>query len=219
MTSYPDNEIRADEEISKKDILHETGISYGQFYRWKRMGLIPESWFRRRSTFTGQEAFLPRRKVMERIERIQELKDSLSLEEIVEMLSPDSAQRMYTEAEIRQSRAFDLAVLELLPRNADQDDLRYLDLLVLMLTEDLLARQLSHDQIRMSSRTFLDRFEELTDDAVEKSLTIANRDGISFCVLHTGVCLFDSGVKVVASVNLNNLIEDLNLRLRSLEDQ
>ena len=54
------------------------------------MGLIPEAWFRRRSTFTGQEAFLPRRQVLERIQRILDLKDRYSLEQIAEMFSPDA---------------------------------------------------------------------------------------------------------------------------------
>ena len=223
---YPDSGIRADSrepeddaEISKKDILRETGISYGQFYRWKRMGLIPESWFRRRSTFTGQEAFLPRRKVLERIERIQELKDRLSLEEIAEMLSPGAADRGYTLADVRRMGAFDPLALELLPRDAEQEELRYLDLLALMLAQDLLARRLTDDQIRLSCDTLLQRSDELTDGAAEKFLVVAVRDGVSICALHTGVCLFDRGASVVASVNLNSLIEDLNLRLRSLEDQ
>lgn len=43
--------------ISKKDLLELTGISYGQLYRWKRKQLIPEEWFIRKSTFTGQETF------------------------------------------------------------------------------------------------------------------------------------------------------------------
>ena len=40
--------------ISKKDLLNETGISYGQLYRWKREGLIPEEWFIKQPSFTGQ---------------------------------------------------------------------------------------------------------------------------------------------------------------------
>lgn len=49
-----------DEElISKKELLETFGISYGALYRWKRMGLIPEAWFLRRSTSTGQETFFP----------------------------------------------------------------------------------------------------------------------------------------------------------------
>ena len=34
-----------DELISKKDLLQETGISYGQLYRWIRERLIPDAWF------------------------------------------------------------------------------------------------------------------------------------------------------------------------------
>ena len=41
--------------ISKKDLLDQSGISYGQLYRWKRKGLIPESWFQKKSAFTGQD--------------------------------------------------------------------------------------------------------------------------------------------------------------------
>lgn len=71
-------------EISKKELLAETGISYGQLYRWKREGLIPEEWFEKRSAYTGQETFFPREQVLERIRRIQSMKDDLSLSEIRE---------------------------------------------------------------------------------------------------------------------------------------
>ena len=74
------------EEISKKDLLVETGISYGQLYRWKRDGLIPEEWFIKRSAFTGQETFFPRDRMLARIKGILALKDTHSLEEIRESL-------------------------------------------------------------------------------------------------------------------------------------
>ena len=70
------------DEISKKDLLAETGISYGQLYRWKREGLIPEEWFVKRSVFTGQETFFPREKILERVGMILDMKDDLSLEAI-----------------------------------------------------------------------------------------------------------------------------------------
>ena len=75
------------EEISKKDLLVETGISYGQLYRWKRDGLIPEEWFIKRSAFTGQETFFPRERMLARVRAILELKDTHSLEEIRENLA------------------------------------------------------------------------------------------------------------------------------------
>ncbi|KAA0546098.1 DUF4004 family protein [Bacillus sp. BGMRC 2118] len=74
--------------ISKKELLEVTGISYGQLYRWKRMNIIPENWFIKKSSFTGQETYFPRDKVLERIQKILELKDDYSLEELAEFFSP-----------------------------------------------------------------------------------------------------------------------------------
>ncbi|MTL48522.1 DUF4004 family protein, partial [Turicibacter sanguinis] len=62
--------------ISKKELLQLTNISYGQLYRWKRKNLIPEEWFIKKSVSTGQETFFPRKEILERIERILELKDT-----------------------------------------------------------------------------------------------------------------------------------------------
>lgn len=80
--------------ISKKDLLEQTGISYGQLYRWKRKNLIPEDWFIRKSTFTGQETFFPRERILERIEKIQAMKENLSLDELAEMFAPGGGQRI-----------------------------------------------------------------------------------------------------------------------------
>lgn len=79
----------SEELIPKKEVLRLTGISYGQLYRWKRLGLIPEAWFIRRSTFTGQETFFPKEKILKRIEDILRLKDEHPLEELVRILAPE----------------------------------------------------------------------------------------------------------------------------------
>ena len=67
--------------ISKKELLQLTGISYGQLYRWKRERLIPEEWFIKQSSFTGQETFLPRDLILPRIRSILENKDNKIIEE------------------------------------------------------------------------------------------------------------------------------------------
>ena len=63
--------------ISKKELLDMYGISYGALYRWKRMGLIPEDWFIRRSAHTGQETYFRRDQILPRMELILERKSSL----------------------------------------------------------------------------------------------------------------------------------------------
>ena len=72
------------EYITKKQLLEEMNISYGQLYRWKRLGLIPENWFIKRSSSTGQETILPRKKIINRIKDIQRQMETQSLEQLVE---------------------------------------------------------------------------------------------------------------------------------------
>lgn len=75
------------ELISKKELLHTYKISYGALYRWKRMGLIPEDWFIKKSAVTGQETFFPKGLICERIELIKEQKDDVSLKELSKQIS------------------------------------------------------------------------------------------------------------------------------------
>ena len=73
--------------ISKKELLKKYEISYGALYRWKRKGLIPQEWFIKESTVTGQETFFPRDLISERIELIKAQKDDISLDELSKRLS------------------------------------------------------------------------------------------------------------------------------------
>ena len=76
--------------ISKKELLEKYGISYGALYRWKRKGLIPEDWFIKKSTVTGQETFFPRELMIERMELIKSKKDEIPLDTISEQLNVKS---------------------------------------------------------------------------------------------------------------------------------
>lgn len=79
--------------ISKRNLLNKYGISYGALYRWKRMGLIPESWFIRKSTTVGQETYFPRQSVCERIELILNGKETASLDELSKQLAGEQKKR------------------------------------------------------------------------------------------------------------------------------
>ena len=90
------------ELISKKELLAATGISYGQLYRWKREKLIPEEWFLKRSSYTGQETFFPREQMLSRIEAILQAKDRYSLEELARILSPETASSVVRKEELEK---------------------------------------------------------------------------------------------------------------------
>ncbi len=73
--------------VSKKQLLEKYSISYGALYRWKRKGLIPEEWFIKKSTTTGQETFFPKDLIFERVELIIAKKEDIFLDELAEKIS------------------------------------------------------------------------------------------------------------------------------------
>ena len=79
--------------ISKKELLEHYEISYGALYRWKRNGLIPEEWFIKKSTVTGQETFFPYDLICERIEFILRMKEDVRLDELSRELSKKANNR------------------------------------------------------------------------------------------------------------------------------
>ena len=79
--------------ISKKELLERYGISYGALYRWKRKGLIPEDWFIKKATVTGQETFFPKELVCRRVELIRSQKDDLSLDELARQLNREDEKK------------------------------------------------------------------------------------------------------------------------------
>ncbi|MBQ7378345.1 MAG: DUF4004 family protein [Clostridia bacterium] len=98
------------ELISKKELLERYGISYGALYRWKRKGLIPEDWFIKKSTVTGQETFFPKALICERVELIQARGDDLSLDELAgELGNQTKMQAVLTVKTVYGDRTFTLS--------------------------------------------------------------------------------------------------------------
>lgn len=101
------------ELISKKELLERYAISYGALYRWKRKGLIPEDWFIKKATVTGQETFFPKALICERVELIQSQKDDLSLDELSGLLNQDAKkQAVLTVKTVYGNRTFSLSDIQ-----------------------------------------------------------------------------------------------------------
>lgn len=81
------------ELISKKELLERYSISYGALYRWKRKSLIPEDWFIKKATVTGQETFFPEKLICERVELIQSQKDDFSLDELAKQFNQEAEKK------------------------------------------------------------------------------------------------------------------------------
>jgi DNA-binding transcriptional MerR regulator len=208
------------ELISKKDLLLTCGISYGQLYRWKRKGLIPEDWFVRKSAFTGQETFFPREKMLARVERILSMKDEdASLDEIAEAVSSAPLPDTFSREELVQGQVVSSSALDLFgERHPGTDELRFAELLAVAVADTLLG---SGDAGRDEALAAIATIEEgwTTCEAVSCDLVLLRKMGVSIVLIVSSgsELMADTGARVVARIGLPERIEGLKARLRSIE--
>ena len=113
--------------ISKKELLERYHISYGALYRWKRKGLIPDEWFLKKATATGQETFFPEKLVCERIERIQSMKEDVFLDDLAKQFSGEEKKNEFlvlqTEFGEKSFRMCDVKSITLTDKNGNETDI------------------------------------------------------------------------------------------------
>lgn len=209
-----------DAEISKKDLLRETGISYGQLYRWKRMGLIPEEWFVRRSTFTGTETFFPRERVLARIAKITSMKGGdLSLEEIAGVVAPPLTSIALLPAEVLDHRIASTSTIGLYASVRPTEGTYALgDILTLYVLDGLLREGVvTADEGRALVGTMASGLAGESEGEFEALL--ARKAGLSLWLLASRGCAprFEESARVVARVDLGAKLEELKSLLASDE--
>lgn len=201
--------------ISKKELLELTGISYGQLYRWKRKNLIPEDWFIRRATFTGQETFFPREQILERIDKIIHMKDGLSLDELADMFSPNLSDSKLTPEEMLERNIVSSTALEVFIRQqGSAETYSFQQVLYAYVLERLLVTgEMSLDEGAGLVQVMASHYPKLEGKPCE--LIFVRKMGISTFVLVASQAdlYFDSGVKVVTRLNLGRCIEELKVKI------
>jgi hypothetical protein len=199
--------------ISKKELLDETGISYGQLYRWKRKQLIPEEWFIRKSTFTGQETFFPRERILGRVGHILQKKDDLSLDELADKLSAPLShhQIALTVAQLRESNIVSNSSLERFGKpESEEMQLTFEQILNLFAVDLLLSKgELNLEEADRLYQTLGIHTPEFGEKGWE--LFFMRKMGVSFFLMALpGAGLaFDEGVRLVSRLSLADLVEQL----------
>jgi DNA-binding transcriptional MerR regulator len=205
-----------DEQLmSKKELLELTGISYGQLYRWKRKGLIPEDWFIKKSSYTGQETFFPRDRVLARIERIKHMKDDIALDDLVDLFTPSLQKITLTEAELRQRNLVSAEALLLyqtdrpLPDLIDYRTILQIAALDQVIAQCALSREDTHQLLDVLSDG-LARFPEAPCD-----VWVFNKCDIAFTVLISppGQICHDPSARLLARISLDHVGEGLKAKL------
>ncbi|MGN4749227.1 YhbD family protein [Bacillus cereus group sp. MYBK220-1] len=201
--------------ISKKDLLELTGISYGQLYRWKRKNLIPEDWFVRKSTFTGQETFFPKEKILERIDKIQTMKEDLSLDELANMFSPSVREILLTKEDILYKGIASEPVLQFFIEQTNKTaEFQFVDILYVYMLEELLqSGEISLEEGKMVLQVLRENYEAMKHKTCD--LIIVRKLGISTCLLVSNVddLIFEKGTKIVLREAIMKYTEALKTKL------
>ena len=212
----------SDDLISKKDLLATKGISYGQLYRWKRKGLIPDDWFIRKSTYTGQETFFPRERILARVDRILGMKsEDVALDDIADAVAPRLDDPTATIAQLRAAAVLTPAALELFAEGRDPEARLALgDLVALDALDSLLAGgDVGLDEARGVLATLdacYPRFE-----GTGPELVVVRKLGVTVALIVAGgtELAVDPGARLVARIDLTERAGAVRARLDTSKEQ
>lgn len=204
-----------DELISKKELLDLTGISYGQLYRWKRKSLIPEEWFIRKSSFTGQETFFPKDKILSRIDKILNMKDGLSLDELADVFSPSLKEISLTAEQLLERNIVTNIALDVyLKASGHEGSFMFEKILSVFVLERLLqSGDISLEEGRLLVQTLTEHYPAFAGRDCE--LLLIRKMGVAAFILlsKNSEIYFDRGVKEVVRLSMAQVTEELKLKI------
>lgn len=201
--------------ISKKELLAETGISYGQLYRWKREHLIPEEWFIKQSSFTGQETFFPKEQMLARIRSIQELKDKYSLEELAKLLSPEMNEDGFHIKDIVFMEEIDGKILAAFQNLLGKDIVSYMEVLVMVALSRIIKEiELEPNQIADMLKGIESHLQEMKSTAY--IFTVFHKDNNYYGTFYqeqTSLHL-DNRFIIAKQVRMNDISNEMKIKYR-----
>jgi len=201
--------------ISKKELLELTNISYGQLYRWKRKGLIPEEWFIKKSTFTGQETFFPKNRVLSRIDKVKNMKDDLSLDELADVFSPVIDKISLDADEMMQRNIIAYDVLKMfLDFKGGGQVLDFNDILsAFILNKIIVSGGINHDEGRLLLEVLQQGMSEFKGAPSE--VFLMRKLGVFTCFVVAPPCriCLDNSARLIARINITTVVEELKLKL------
>ena len=191
--------------ISKKDLLKEMNISYGQLYRWKREGLIPDEWFIKQSVSTGQETFFKRSLIIPRIKQILSLKDKYELQEINKLFTDKNEEHNYNVREVVMIDEIDPFVLK--TYLANRKHLTIIELALVYIFSQY------KDLIDINDYLSIDfNDNRLTD----KSVYICNLSDQNFILIGDDNLVIDSKIKIINIEKLHDVISLIAVKIKEV---
>ncbi|MBU3142735.1 YhbD family protein [Clostridium sp. CF012] len=201
--------------ISKKELLEITNVSYGQLYRWKRKNLIPEDWFIKKSSYTGQETYFPREKILDRIERIKDMKDDVSLDSLAQMFSPQLGEVFLSEEELLKKNIVARQTLTMHKNIYGEIKTFSFEriLYISLLEKSMLSGNVSLEEGKLIIETLEENYKSLEGKNCE--IVFLRKFGVALCFLITlpNEFYIEKGGKIVLRLNISQCIQELKIKI------
>lgn len=206
----PDEEL-----ISKHDLLRAARISYGTLYRWKRMNLIPESWFIHKATQTGQATYFPKERILARVGKIQELKGELSADQLKEIFSPNvKSFQIPLQDFIKLQMVSKLTVTAFSSVFPKKAELRFDDVFAMYVVDHLMRLSGIYLEDAKQVLRMLDKYLS-SKNSKEFQLVLLRKMGVPITMLVRGEdeILLEENTEVIACASLSEFEEALKDQL------
>lgn len=201
--------------ITKKEILEITGISYGQLYRWKRKSLIPEEWFIKRSSYTGQETYFPKDKILNRINKIKNMKEDLSLDDIAEVFSPQLSEiKIYKENLVKENIVSLNSVNIFENINGDTKVFNFENILFLLIIHNFLkSGNISFEEGKTILGALQHNYKFFTNKDCD--VLFVRKFGVGICILLSSKSeiFVEQEAKLVQKINVSGCIEEIKSKI------
>jgi len=211
--------MKEQELLSKKELLTLTGISYGQLYRWKRQNLIPESWFIKQSSFTGQETFFPKDRVLKRVEAILNLKDQHSLEELAEIFTPELTNKMFQASSVQQVEGLNQGIFGLFVKLMAKESFTFRELLFVYALSEIDRRLNLGEPWQIGMVTTVKSWLPQIKNSDYQLLVCQTKERqFSILLPEDSTVYLDNDLEILTSLKLNELANELRDKLTGLEE-
>ena len=201
--------------ISKKELLKVTDISYGQLYRWKRKSLIPEEWFIKKSSFTGQETFFPKNEILDRIEKIKNFKEDASLDELANIFSPNLSTVFLEESDLLKQNIVSQLTMNLYKdTHKENRGFHFNELLFMTIIDKFLqSGKASLEEGKLILGTLEKNYENFEGRYYEVVLIRKFGVAICFLMLVPNEIYVEAEAMLVLKINAGECVEELKSKL------
>lgn len=183
--------------ISKKDLLKQMNISYGQLYRWKREGLIPDEWFIKQSVSTGQETYFDENLIIPRIEKIIDLKDKYQIDQLKAFLSPNVRERIFNPREIILIDDIDPYVLK--EYVIDKKELQIIDVAIIYIFS-------KHPELDFRQYRDYNYTENVTINSIFYIIKIAENN---YILITSDKTVIDKRLEIVEMIKIDDIVSQI----------